>query len=616
MGEARLQVKVSADAKEASAAFSALAKDIKAVGTESVGVTDGVARVDAAMQKLARAPDTAAGLGRAIAKSRVEIEDLRAELEKTPASAEKLKSIQSALAGADAALQAATVRMGRLKDAAGDTAKAAGNLGDKFDAAKGAAGGLSGAFESMRSTGTGATATIGALGVGVSVAATAIMGAVAQGKELGRMIDEWDAKRAKSDKVTADAAVKAALLDQANRAVTRGLIEQGKTTDETIKRYVEMTLKMGKLTEQGRDYIAGLAQMKAPRAWAEIEAQAKAMVITLEGAYKRSEEEGNRWALENAAGLKAIIAEYDRVGKVVPESLVKSLDAAQKWAEANGKAAASARAVGEAAAAAVGGVDLLKSALEGIGKTGTAESIEAVAQALKLISLSGGDVGTAVRGNVDDLMKLRTAAEGSYETLDAFRKGIMDQLPAYQATEIAGQKYAGSIEAIAKSTEEYEAARRAANEADIAAGIEMAALEARAMSTSYAIDTIGESWAKATGHAAGFTVEVRHATKAVEETDPGFTAFIESLASVSDEYERMVPYVGALIADLEAGRIAPEEFGKAIDAMRVSFMQIQGVSGQMFGDIDSLFNRLRELVNSFTYGESDAGQREKKRRGK
>lgn len=526
-----------------------------------------------------------------------------------PAGEAAMKTVASSMKNAEGAINSAANRAARMKDAMGDLAMKANMAGDGMATLRGSAGSLDTMLDRMRETGTGATKAIGTLGVGVSVAATAIMGAVAAGKQLAQTIDEWDAKRAKTDKATADAAVRVLNLDAANRAVTRGLIEQGRTTDDTIRRYVEMTLKMGKLTEQGRAYIENMAKMKAPPAWKVIEEQANAMAITLESAYKRSEEEGNRWALANAAGLKAIVAEYDKAGKEVPAILVTAVAAAEKWATANEKAAVAARGLGTAAAEAAPGIAALTAALGGIGKVGTAESIDAVAGALARIKDSGADVGDAVTGNIDALMKLRTAAEGNYEALAKFRTEIMDQIPAYQATAIATQQYAGTLEGITAATAAYEAQRRAANEADIEASIRMREFEANAQKMARGIDTIGEAWVRATGQAAGFTVEVRRATKTVEEADPAFTAFVESLAGVSDQYERMIPYVGKLIADLEAGRISTDEFGKAIDQMRVAFMQIQGVSGQMFGDIESLFNRLRELTNDFTHGDNPRNKR-------
>ena len=124
-----------------------------------------------------------------------------------------------------------------------------------------------------------------------------------------------------------------------------------------------------------------------------------------------------------------------------------------------------------------------------------------------------------------------------------------------------------------------------------------------ATQVAYAVDTIGEAWERATGQAAGFTTEVRTATKAVQEADPEFTAFVESLAGVSDEYERMIPYIGSLIADLEKGTITIPQFNEALAQMRAGFIQIQGMSGHMFGDLETEFNKLQKIINDFLAGQ-------------
>ncbi len=147
MAEARLNIGVTADAKTASATFRELAEDIKKVGKESVGVTEGVARVDAALAKLAKAPDTPMALARATAKASLEIAELRAELEKTPASAEKMKAITAALAQADQAIEKTISRAGKLKEAQeevqqkmGLTAKGAESLGGSLGSLTGVMG--------------------------------------------------------------------------------------------------------------------------------------------------------------------------------------------------------------------------------------------------------------------------------------------------------------------------------------------------------------------------------------------------------------------------------------------------------------------------------------------
>jgi hypothetical protein len=170
---ARLSIGVSADAKEASSEFKALAEDIKKVGTESVGVTEGVARVDAALAKLANAPDTPMALARATAKAKLEIDELRAALEKTPASAEAMKSIGAALAKADQALESTIKRAGKLGEAQeevkqrmGLTAKGAESLGNSF-------GSLDGIMGKMADSSSATSQAVAKLGFSVVAAGQA-----------------------------------------------------------------------------------------------------------------------------------------------------------------------------------------------------------------------------------------------------------------------------------------------------------------------------------------------------------------------------------------------------------------------------------------------------------
>jgi len=156
LADARLSIKVDADAKQAASAFRELSSNLKSVGTESVGVTDAVARVDAAMAKLASAPDTPMALARATAKAKVEIDELRAALDKTPASAEKMGAINAALAKADSAMQAAVARAGKLKDAQeevqqkmGLTAKGAESLAGSFGSLDGIMGKMADSSSSL-----------------------------------------------------------------------------------------------------------------------------------------------------------------------------------------------------------------------------------------------------------------------------------------------------------------------------------------------------------------------------------------------------------------------------------------------------------------------------------
>lgn len=173
MAKARLDIGVSADAKQASATFKELSADIKAVGKESVGVTEGVAKVDAALAKLAKAPDTPMALARATAKVKLEVDELRAALEKTPASADKMKAISAALAQADSAMQKSIARAGKLGEAQeevkqkmGLTAKGAESLGNSF-------GSLDGIMGKMADSSSGVSQGLAKIGFSVMAASAA-----------------------------------------------------------------------------------------------------------------------------------------------------------------------------------------------------------------------------------------------------------------------------------------------------------------------------------------------------------------------------------------------------------------------------------------------------------
>ncbi|HAM57988.1 MAG TPA: hypothetical protein DCQ64_22270 [Candidatus Rokubacteria bacterium] len=616
-------MKVSADAKEASAAFSALAKDIKAVGTESVEVTTGVERVDAAMKKLASAPDTAAALARAVAKAKVEIDDLRASLEKTPASAAKIGAINEALAKAEQAMQRSIVRAGKLGEAQGAVNQQLGLTAKGAESLGGAFGSLDGIMGKMASSSSVASQNIAKVGFSVMAAGQAFEFGYGQGEKFREVlvalgvpvpnlsnglataaVNVEKFARGTQDTLSASKVLGGSFTEMALKLalVAAGYGKVAESENASIARAREIIAAKQKLAAAEQD--AANAIQKAIPGWESMKSQQSGIASAVKAASDalvQITKSGGDWRKEVEANQKPLADLVKRIEdkKVALSDLPEPLrDAIEYLKQLQG-----------ATVGAASGLDALGKAMQGIGKGGASESIGAVAAALAQIKAEGGSVGDAVAANATGFQKLRTAAEGSYETLQKFRTEVMDQMPAYQATEIAGQKYAGTIEAIAAETAAYEAARRAANQADLDAGEQMAAFKIHAAEMAYSIDSIGDAWGRATGHAAGFTVEVRHATKAVEEADPEFTAYIESLASVSDEYERMTPYVGALIADLEAGRIAPEEFAAAIDGLRVAFMQIQGVSGQMFGDIESLFNRLRELVNEFTYGQNPRNKR-------
>lgn len=631
MAEKVLKIKSVSEVAEAISGLTSLEGSLRGVGTaalEASGKSKGEwkaleeqwkSSTDAAKGIADQAFKTEAALnamGRATSASKIEAELIKAKVEFTKLQ-EKIREVAATGGTIDDGIVAsmnvwrAAIDSGKakLEDLRGSTERAKQELGLAGKAGEQAAGGIKKAGDAAESAASG----MGKAGEAIKKstegfnklrgAALEAFGAVSLGQQIGEAvskgIDLLAEKQALAELKAAALERRQITLDAANRAVTRGLIEAGKTEEETLQRYVRMTTALGRLDEQSRLYIATVAEMKAPEVWGEVEKRADAMVQTLTGAYARSEEEGNRWALANAAAIKGVIADFDRVGKEAPAALSEYIAKAEEWAKANEKAAASARALGTDAAAAVSGVTALGKALEGVGKEDVAKTIDAVAGALARIRAEGGDVAQAVRDNFEAIGRLRDEAEKSYETLDAFRKQVMDQIPAYQATELANRNLGDAAGELTRKYEELAAARRAANEADLEAAVNMARLRDEATQMAYAVDTIGEAWSRATGQAAGFTVDVRRAREEVEAADPAWTAFIDRLAEVSDGYERMVPWIGAMLAEVESGALPVEEFLEKLGEIRAGFMQIQGMSGHMFGDLETEINQLTKIINDF-----------------
>ena len=245
MADARLGISVTTDAKQASATFKELAADIKKVGTESVGVTEGVARVDAAMAKLAKAPDTPKALAAAVAKAKVEIDELRAALDKTPASAEKLKSINAALAQAESAMQRTIVRAGKLKESQEEVAQKMGITAKGAEAMAGKLGSAQGVMGMLADSSSGAAQGVAKLGFAAFAVSEAWKLAKSVGEGLAKAIDEWSARQDVAAKKTEDAAVAHLKFENAMRLARQGLIDIGGSQDEFMRRYDEFVAKKG-----------------------------------------------------------------------------------------------------------------------------------------------------------------------------------------------------------------------------------------------------------------------------------------------------------------------------------------------------------------------------------
>lgn len=641
MAEKVLKIKTLSEVAEAISGLTDLSGSLKGVGTAAVeasgkakaewkgleaewskstatakGVADQVFKVESALNAMGRA-GSQSQLEAGLVKSKVAFDGLQAKIREVAATGGTLDDgVVASMNTMRAAIDAGKAKLNELKSSTEDARRSLGLLPESAGkagsalgvvkdqavgvskglmAASGAVGPFGEVLEKVGASGTGTTSKL----AGLAFKAVGVGAAFKLGYDTGLKFDVFLKQHGVNVEKAWEPLVKLVIAERDENEV---LTEKTKKLAGVIAARQAHQRQVTEAEATIKTVIAGWkSEAEAQRELGEKVANATKYFELMALAKKNAVPDIER----NAEGIAKLADEIEKekgsLDGLAPVFLA-AIEQARKFLETN-------KAIAEGAAEAATGIDTLKTALEGLGKADVTTSIEAVAEALAKIRASGGDVGTAVAGNIEGLMKLRTAAEQNYETLAKFRTEVMDQIPAYQATAIASEQYAGSIEAIAAATADYEAKRRAANEADIAAGVAMAELEANAGRMAYSIETIGEAWMNATGHAAGFTVEVRRATKAVKETTPEFDAFIESLAVTSDEFERMVPYVGALIADLEKGKITPKEFGEMMDIMRVAFMQIQGVSGQMFGDIESLFNRLRELVNDFVHGENPRNKR-------
>ncbi len=345
---ARLSIGVSADAKEASSEFKALAEDIKKVGTESVGVTDGVARVDAALAKLARAADTPGALAGAVAKAKVEVEALRAELDKTPASAEKLKAINAALDKAESAMAKTVQRAATLRKAQEDINKEIGITSGNVKEMVGQYGSLAGITDKLAgstSTLVGAIGKAGLVGMAVSEIWKVASGA---GKALAVGIDGISASLDRQAKTEGAAIDRKIQFDKALRLAKDGTIALGHSTDEMLRNYDAYVEKMRaaragtdeqtealKRQKQAFDELAaGLPDLQkrtsfsllSPEDAAKQLDSVKALAEGLNNAFEKAfqaggESEMAKWRAANEEAVQKVIKAYEKAGLELPAHL-------------------------------------------------------------------------------------------------------------------------------------------------------------------------------------------------------------------------------------------------------------------------------------------------------
>lgn len=646
-------------AGKAKGEWVALEAEWKKANPALKGVADAAFEVESALNKMGRA-GSESQLEGGLVKAQVALDRYKAKLDEVRAAGGTIdEGMRGSLAVMESSIQAGTMKLvamreetarakatiASLSEEARKSGQAAQQFGEEWrksayaagDAARKSAGEQAKLGTQAKSTGTamkglkdntdgvakGMMAASGAVGpfgeileklkvssdtttgklAGLAFEAVAIGGAFKIGYDAGTKFNEFLQNHGNYlekaiDKVTSLGSAYAGMKANMTGLAADIDLENAALTEHTKSLLAQIVARAAarKATEE-----ADAAIKAALPGWKSAADQQKELNTTIENTARKFadlQKNGADWKKEVEANQEPLtqFVETLNAQKVAIETLPEPLQQAIKYLQ-------ELKAAAEGAGGAASGIEKLKAAIEGLGSAGTADSIKSIAEALATIRAEGGNTGDAFASNIDAMRELREQAKGSYDTLDAFRKQILDQIPAYQAMALVNEDYVGALDKMDAAYARIAEARRAANEADIEALANMERMEAQARSMTTSIDTIGEAWYRATGQVAGFTVEVRTATKAVEETNPQFDLMIEELAKVSDEYGRMVPWMGALIAQLEKGTISVEEFLVQIDAMNRGFLQIQGMSGNMFGDIGSEVARLTKIINDFVGGE-------------
>ncbi len=165
-----------------------------------------------------------------------------------------------------------------------------------------------------------------------------LWGALQLGQQIGegvsRAIDLIAAKLAQKDEAERKAAAAAQAHQIAMKAVRDGLIEEGKTIDETVLNYAKATVALGKLDEGSRKFIEGIAGLKVPDALPDLAKQGEAMELSLRGAFARGTDAGKRFVLENQAALEQYRRDVESTGRVVSDGFKVMVDGTLQAARA------------------------------------------------------------------------------------------------------------------------------------------------------------------------------------------------------------------------------------------------------------------------------------------
>lgn len=607
MADARLSISVSADAKQASAAFKDLAEDIKKVGGESVGVTSAVDRVDAALRKLASAPDTAGGLARATAKARIEVEDLRAELEKTPASAEKLKAIEAALRTADAAIEKTGNRAARLRD---ETEK----LGQQMQVTAKGSEAMVGSFNSIQSvmakmidTGGATTQRLADIGFKALAVGEAFKFGYERGTEFNKFLQEHGNYLEKVIDATTNWAA--------------GL----KSTNELlapIAGNVNVLLRAKQaLAAEMKTTLSGLQEEMG--GWKDLDAVRKTAIeqaSLISKRYTQLKTAGKDWRSEVELQAPAINATATALAKLgiplaqLPLGFTMAVQHAAQFAGALEAAERAARLTGDG----IRGLrDTLENIPDNLGEFKVTEVIDGLAKAIESAKASGDGWNIILQDYAKEIDNLRdAAARAGSGGLDEFRKKILDLIPAYEAATIASggitrgtRAFLDGISAQVEAIEEY---RRAVNDADIATGqwLQNQQRMSNLSGQSTELMKAAEEQFRKTGQAI-YTMTIMHLdwTKATEAQIDALRRMNESLNETWDGSgagQKALDAIAQLVDLFKAGVLSLDGFNKNFAYLEEQLDRVIKAGGDLDGSLTGVLEALRKIANQIRMGPAGA----------
>ncbi|HGP6087911.1 TPA: hypothetical protein ACLNTW_003688, partial [Vibrio cholerae O1] len=304
---------------------------------------------------------------------------------------------------------------------------------------------------------------------GLAFQAVAIGGAFKTGYDAGTKFNEFLQSHGNYLEKTIDKVVSLGSSYAGMKANMTGLaadidLENAALTEHTKSLLAQIVARAAsrKATEE-----ADAAIKAALPGWKSAADQQKELNTTIENTARKFgdlQKNGADWRKEVEANQEPLTQFVEKLNaqKVAIETLPEPLQQAIKYLQ-------ELKAAAEGAGGAASGIEKLKAAIEGLGSAGTADSIKSIAEALAAIRAEGGNTGDAFASNIDAMRELREQAKGSYDTLDAFRKQILDQIPAYQAMALVNEDYVGALDKMNEAYARLEQSRRAANDADIEA---------------------------------------------------------------------------------------------------------------------------------------------------